>query len=77
MGHGDAAVGRDNRHMDLVRQVGGAAAGDDAGDCSRPEANELGGEPTLLAADLEASVWLLYPRSRRVGSFFTPPIYAQ
>ncbi len=49
--------------------VGGAAAGDDAGDCSRLKANELGGEPTSFAADLGAAGRLPFPRSRMVGSF--------
>ena len=54
--------------MDSDRPFEGAAAGDVAGDCSRQEAYELGGDPTI-GAGLGVTAWLPYPHSRRVDSF--------
>lgn len=52
--------------MDSERPFGVSAAGGDAGDCSRPEANELGEE---FGAGLGVTAWLPCPHSRMVDSF--------
>lgn len=55
--------------MDSERPFGVSAAGGGAGDCSHPEANELGEDPKSFGAGLGVTAWLPCPRSRMVDPF--------